>query len=170
MHSEMDPSLDPIRGQIVALLPRLRRFAVALTGSVADGDDLVQDTVERALRNLHHWQAGTRLDSWMFRIARNRFIDGRRSARREGLVVTASPEELTEVSVDGEKAVLSRLTLNATIAALGRLPVEQREAVALVLIDGTPYREAADLLGIPIGTLTSRIARARESLAAAIGG
>ena len=126
MHSQMDPSLDPIRGQMIALLPRLRRFAIALTGSVADGDDLVQDTVERALRNLHHWEAGTRLDSWMFRIARNRFIDGRRSAKREGTMVTDAPEESAKVSVDGESAVLSRLTLNAVNAALKRLPVEQQ--------------------------------------------
>jgi len=169
MHSEVDPSFDPIRDQIVALLPRLRRFAIALTGSVTDGDDLVQDTVERALRNLHHWEAGTRLDGWMFRIARNRFIDGRRSAKREALVMTDAPEESARASVDGEKTVLSRLTLSELISALARLPVEQREAVALVLIDGASYREAADFLGVPIGTLTSRIARARESLAAAMG-
>lgn len=167
---EMDPSLDLIRGQIVALLPRLRRFAIALTGSVTDGDDLVQDTVERALKNLHNWQAGTRLDRWMFRIAKNRFVDGRRSARREGLVTTSGLEEAGGASVDGEDVMLSRLTLNATAVALGRLPVEQREAVALVLIDGASYREAADLLGIPIGTLASRIARARESLALTMGG
>ena len=169
MQSQKDPSLDPIRAQMIALLPRLRRFAIALTGSVADGDDLVQDTVERALRNLHHWEAGTRLDSWMYRIARNRFIDGRRSARRENVVVTDAPAESAGVSVDGEGAVLSRLTLSAVSAALERLPVEQREAVALVLIDGLSYREAAELLEVPIGTVTSRIARARESLAAAMG-
>jgi len=168
MQSEMDP-LDPIRGQMIALLPRLRRFAIALTGSVADGDDLVQDTVERALRNLHQWDAGTRLDSWMFRIARNRFIDGRRSARREGAVMMDAPEEAGNAAMDGERAMLSRMTLEDLNAAMKKLPVEQREAVALVLIDGASYREAADLLEVPIGTLTSRIARARESLAAAIG-
>jgi RNA polymerase sigma-70 factor (ECF subfamily) len=170
MHAKMDPSLDPVRGQMIALLPRLRRFAIALTGSVADGDDLTQDTVERALRNLHRWEAGTRLDSWMFRIARNRFIDGRRNAKREGLVVTGAPEEAENAAVDGEAVMLSRLTLEDLSSAMKQLPVEQREAVALVLINGASYREAADMLEIPIGTLTSRIARARESLVAAVGG
>ena len=169
MHPELDPSLEPVRGQMIALLPRLRRFAIALTGSVPDGDDLVQDTVERALRNLHHWEAGTRLDSWMFRIARNRFIDGRRVARREGKVVIDAPQEAGCAAIDGEAVLLSRLTLEDLSSAMKQLPLEQREAVALVLIDGVSYREAADLLEIPIGTLTSRIARARESLAAAVG-
>jgi RNA polymerase sigma-70 factor (ECF subfamily) len=169
-HPEMDPSLEPIRAQMIALLPRLRRFAIALTGSIADGDDLVQDTVERALKGLHMWEKGTRLDSWMFRIARNRFIDGRRGARREGTVIAEAPEELGSVSVDGEQAAMARLALKSLLTALDRLPVEQREAVALVLIDGASYREASDMLGIPIGTLTSRIARARESLATALGG
>jgi RNA polymerase sigma-70 factor (ECF subfamily) len=168
-HPEMDPSLDPIRAQMIALLPRLRRFAIALTGSIADGDDLVQDTVERALKGLHLWEKGTRLDSWMFRIARNRFIDGRRSAKREGTVIADAPEEFSSVSLDGEQAVLSRLTLKNLLAAIHHLPVEQREAVVLVLIDGVSYRDASDLLDIPIGTLTSRIARARESLATALG-
>jgi RNA polymerase sigma-70 factor (ECF subfamily) len=168
-HSKMDPSLDPIRAQIIALLPRLRRFAIALTGSIADGDDLVQDTVERALKGLHLWEEGTRLDSWMFRIARNRFIDGRRSAKREGTVIAEAPEDVGSASMDGEQALMARLALKDLLVALHRLPVEQREAVALVLIEGASYRDASDMLDIPIGTLTSRIARARESLATALG-
>jgi RNA polymerase sigma factor (sigma-70 family) len=168
-HSKMDPSLDPIRAQIIALLPRLRRFAIALTGSIADGDDLVQDTVERALKGVHLWEKGTRLDSWMFRIARNRFIDGRRSAKREGTVIAEAPEELGSASLDGEQALMAHLTLKDLLFALHRLPVEQREAVALVLIEGASYRDASDMLDIPIGTLTSRIARARESLTTALG-
>lgn len=170
MPSDKDDSLEGVRAQIIGLLPRLRRFAVALTGSVADGDDLVQDTVERALKNLHQWEAGTSLDSWMFRIAKNRFIDSRRSARRTGAVmVEVSGAELENVALDAPKAIEDKLTLTALTRALQSLPVEQREAVALVLINGASYREAADTLGIPIGTLTSRIARARESLAAALG-
>ena len=164
MPSEMDA--DEIRAQMTGLLPRLRRFAIALTGTVADGEDLVQDTVERALRNLHQWEAGTRLDSWMFRIARNRFVDIRRAARREGQVMQDVPEEVSNViAFDGERAAEARLTIAALRHALSVLPDEQREAVGLVLIDGASYREAADILGIPIGTLTSRIARGRESLA-----
>jgi RNA polymerase sigma factor (sigma-70 family) len=167
---DMDASLDTIRGQMVLLLPRLRRYCIALAGSVADGDDLAQDTVERALKHLHTWEPGTRLDSWMFRIAKNRFIDGRRSARRVRMVAVDAPEQALEVSEDGARAMQARLELQDVSTALTALPGEQREAVALVLVDGMSYREAADLLAIPIGTLTSRISRAREALAAAIGG
>jgi RNA polymerase sigma-70 factor (ECF subfamily) len=167
--SEMDASLDTIRDRMVQLLPRLRRFAIALTGSAADGDDLVQDTVERALKSLHQWEPGTRLDSWMFRIAKNRFIDARRSARRTRLVAIDAPEEAAAAAVDGAREMESRLVLRDVNAAMQALPEEQRQVVALVLVDGLSYRQAADILEIPIGTLTSRIARAREALAAAMG-
>lgn len=160
----MEASADTIRTMMVQLLPRLRRFAIALTGSRVDGDDLVQDTVERALRNLHHWEPGTRLDSWMFRIARNRFIDTRRSAKHGARVVTHAPDEAAEAHTDGVRAVESHLTLQDVARALQTLPQEQREALALVVIDGLSYREASDILEIPIGTLTSRLARAREAL------
>ena len=162
---------DEIRGQMLGLLPRLHRFCVALTGSVADGEDLAQDTIERALRNLHRWEPGTRLDSWMFRIAKNRFIDGRRSVKREGLVtIPEDAEDSALGTVDGIRSAEARSELQKVNRALQALPVEQREAVVLVLIDGMSYRDAADLLEIPIGTLTSRIARARAALTAAIGG
>src|SRR5258706_2216439 len=164
---DMDASLDTIREQMVQLLPRLRGSAIALTGWVADGDDLVQDAVERALKNLHHWEPGTRLDSWMFRIAKNRFIDTRRSARRTRLIAIDAPEEAAAVAMDGERALESHLALREVAAALLTLPTDQRQAVALVLVDGLSYREAADILEIPIGTLTSRVSRAREALALA---
>jgi RNA polymerase sigma factor (sigma-70 family) len=169
MDVKMDASLDAVRGQIIALLPRLRRFAIALTGSIADGDDLVQDTVERALRNLHQWEEGTRLDSWMFRIAKNRFIDGKRALKRGALAMAEAAEDSAYAVVDGERAALNRLSLAEIGAAMQDLPIEQREAVALVLIDGASYRDAADHLGISMGALTSRVARARQSLAAAVG-
>ncbi len=171
MPSDRDGSLDGVRAQIVGLLPRLRRFAVALTGTVADGDDLVQDTVERALKNLNQWEVGTSLDSWMFRIAKNRFIDSRRAAKRkQSVIVEVSDKERESVILDGPETIENNLTLTALTGALQSLPVDQREAVALVLINGASYREAADALGIPIGTLTSRVARARANLAAALGG
>ena len=163
-------SPETIRAQMVQLLPRLRRFAIALAGSQADGDDLVQDTVERALKNLHTWEPGTRLDSWMFRIAKNRFLDGRRSAKRARMVAIDAPQEAAEVAEDGERAMQARLELRDVNTALQALPDEQRTVVALVLVDGLSYREAADILDIPIGTLTSRISRAREALALAVGG
>jgi len=166
----MDASPETTRNQIVALLPRLRRFAAALTGSMPDADDLVQDTVERALRNLHRWEPGTRLDSWMFRIAQNLFIDGARAGKRRRTVMLDAPGEAANVSVDGVRAAESRLTFAKTCEALEELPQEQRSAVALVLIDGMSYRDAADVLGVPIGTVTSRLARAREALALKVFG
>ncbi|MDE2466337.1 MAG: RNA polymerase sigma factor [Alphaproteobacteria bacterium] len=167
----MGATIDEIRDQLLALLPRLHRFCVGLTGSVSDGEDLAQDTIERALRNLHSWEPGTRLDSWMFRIAKNRFIDRHRATKRENLVpMSDEVQDMNCGSVDGARIVESRLTLTKVNQALQTLPLEQREAVVLVLIDGMPYREAADALEIPIGTLTSRISRARAALVAAMGG
>lgn len=164
-YPDMDRSAEDIRGQVVQLLPRLRRFAAALTGSVADGDDLVQDTVERALKNLHQWEPGTRLDNWMFRIAKNRFIDTRRSHTRSGVIAAEVPEDAPSVASDGARAADARLMLADALSALRDLPMEQRAALVLVTIEGMSYRDAADILQIPIGTLTSRIARARETLA-----
>lgn len=164
-HLVMDVSTEAIRIQMTQLLPRLRRFAIALTGSVADADDLVQDTVERALRNLHQWEPGTRLDNWMFRIAKNRFIDIRRGSKRSGTVIMDAPEEAAAAYSDGVRAEEARLALMDVARALQTLPVEQREALALVVIDGLSYRDASTVLEIPVGTLTSRIARAREALA-----
>jgi RNA polymerase sigma-70 factor (ECF subfamily) len=166
---EMDASLDTIRMQMVALLPRMRRFALSLTANATEADDLVQDTVERALRGLHLWQRGTRLDSWMFRIAQNLWIDRKRAAKVRA-EVAGDPEAALGVAVDGARAQEARLTFADTCAALEKLPDEQRVAVALVLIDGQSYRDAAATLGIPIGTLTSRLARARSALAMQVFG
>jgi RNA polymerase sigma-70 factor (ECF subfamily) len=166
----MDASQDTTRSDIVALLPRLRRFALALTGNRSDAEDLVQDTVERALHNLHRWQPGTRLDSWMFRIAQNLFIDGRRSAKRRRSVLAEAANAQFATAQDGARDAEARLTWTETCAALATLPEDQRSALALVLIDGMSYRDAADVLGVPIGTLTSRLARGRDALTVKIFG
>jgi RNA polymerase sigma-70 factor (ECF subfamily) len=158
----MDVSLDPVRAEMLAVLPRLRRFALALTGRAAEADDLVQDTVERALRNIERWTPGTRMDSWMYRIAQNHWIDTLRSRRVRGQAVAL--EEAEHVSLDGARAVEAKLTLSQTRAAMAELPEEQRAVIALVLIEGLSYRETAEILGVPIGTVTSRLARAREAL------
>jgi RNA polymerase sigma-70 factor (ECF subfamily) len=161
-------SAEAIHRQIVALLPRLRRFAVSLTSHVSDADDLVQDTIERALKSLHHWQPGTRLDSWMYRIAQNLWIDTVR-ARRLRPILNVDPPEAA-VAFDGARAMEAMLTLEDACRVLDQLPEEQRVVVALVLIDGRSYREAADILELPIGTVTSRLARAREALSAGVFG
>lgn len=162
-------SLEAIRGEVVALLPRLRRFSLSLTGNVSDADDLVQDAVERALRNLHRWDEGTRLDSWMFRMTQNLWIDTVRSRK----VRAADPLDdtaLERAGADGARDMDARLVFGKTCAAMAKLPEEQRVAVALVCVDGMSYRDAADTLGVPIGTLTSRLFRARTALAEALAG
>ena len=165
----MEAPLDTVRRGIVALLPRLRRFALSLTGNRSDADDLVQDAVERALRNLDRWQEGTRLDSWMFRLTQNLWIDTVR-ARGVRTAQALDTVEAAAVAVDGARIAETQLTFADTNAALSKLPDEQRVAVALVLVDGMSYRDAAETLGIPIGTLTSRLFRARAALAAALVG
>lgn len=159
---------ENIRTQMTALLPRLRRFAVSLTGNPSDADDLVQDTIERALKNLHRWKPGTRLDSWMYRIAQNLWIDTVRSHRVRKTDNIDPPE--SAVAFDGARAAEARLTFADTCRALAALPEEQRVVVALVLIEGVAYREAAEILQVPIGTVTSRLARAREALSARVFG
>jgi RNA polymerase sigma-70 factor (ECF subfamily) len=164
----MDRTLDRIRQDIVALLPRLRRFARSLCGNAADADDLVQDTVERALARLHQWEQGTRLDSWMFRIAKNIWIDKVRAARVRAAVPL--DETMPGFASDGARDADMRLAMADAARVFALLPEEQRLAVALVAIDGMSYRDAADVLGVPIGTLTSRLARARMALDNALGG
>ncbi|MBX9746792.1 MAG: sigma-70 family RNA polymerase sigma factor [Hyphomonadaceae bacterium] len=157
---------DQIRRELIALLPRLRRFARALTRS-DEADDLVQTALERALRNLGNWTPGSRLDSWMFRVMKNCWIDEIRAKAVRTRVF--APEEAGEVvGYDGAEAMEHHLDAQAARAAMARLPEEQRLAVALVLVEGFSYREAADLLEIPIGTLTSRLARGRAAIEASL--
>ena len=155
-----------IHEQIVALLPRLRRFARNLARNPHDADDVVQIAVERALTRLDQWRSDARLDSWMFKIVRNAWIDELRSrGRRDKVFLAAEAGENV-----GTDSMARETDLLAVQSAMARLPQEQREAVSLVLVEGLPYREAADVLDVPIGTLTSRLARGREALQAMLGG
>lgn len=159
---------DGPRAELVKLMPRLRRFALALTGSRADGDDLVQDALERALKRLDQWRPGTRLDSWLFKIAQNAWIDQMRSRRARGRVLDIDPDA-DAPGVDGARAMEAHLTLAKALEALAAMPEEQRVVVTLVLIEGFTYAEAADILGVPEGTVTSRLGRARARLAPLVG-
>jgi len=154
---------DEFRTQMVEFLPRLRRFAIALTGDVDQGDDLVQETCLRALSRVDQWQPGSRLDSWMYRIAQNLWLDRARARRwrpelSDPEVVEALPGQ------DGRAVVEDRLTLQAVLGAMTALSPEQQVLVALVCIDGASYKEAAEITGTPIGTVMSRLARARREL------
>lgn len=157
-----------VRLQMVTLLPRLRRFAFSLTGAGDRADDLVQSTCERALRSTDQWVPGTKLDSWMFRIMRNLFIDGIRKTRGEG-----RPEPIEEaqgaLGDDGPRIAEARLTLSAVRRAMGDLPEEYRSVVALVCIEDLSYKEAAAVLDVPLGTVMSRLSRGRQLLAEAVG-
>ena len=144
-------------------LPRLRRFAHALSHNRADADDLTQSTLERALSARGQWQPGTRLDSWLYRIMRNLWIDTARSRARKGKL-EAPPEAAENVGVDPRPGMEASIDLSRVMSAMSRLPDEQREVVALILVEGFGYREAAELLGLPIGTVSSRLVRGRSAL------
>lgn len=154
---------DDFRDRMVAVLPRLRRFAYALTGSTEQGDDLVQDACLRALSRVDLWEPGTRLDSWMYRIAQNIWLDRVRANKVRGEVVDIDAMEGMTGS-DGRVVAESELTLQSVAAALARLPAEQRAVIALVCIEGASYKEAAEISGVPVGTIMSRLARARRAL------
>ncbi|HEY0684235.1 MAG TPA: RNA polymerase sigma factor [Steroidobacter sp.] len=153
-------SLQQVRQHIVALLPRLRRFGRAITRNAADADDLVQISIERALLRHEQWRPESPFHSWMFGIMRNAWIDEARARTRRGQML--APEE---AGLDvGDNASEAQQRLLSVQKAMASLPDEQRLAVALVLIEGLSYKEAAEALEVPIGTLTSRLARGREAL------
>lgn len=158
----MTASVDQAREWIIGLLPRLRRFARTITRNPDDADDLVQIAVERALQRFEQWRPDSRFESWMFGIVRNAWIDEVRARQRRNRVL-APEEEGEHVGGGAGEHQAEALSIHAAMAAL---PEEQRMAVALVLIEGLSYKEAAEALVIPIGTLTSRLARGREALQA----
>jgi RNA polymerase sigma-70 factor, ECF subfamily len=158
----IDEPVTTVRENLGALLPRLRRFARALTGDVHDADDLVQVALERALARAAQWRPEQRLEGWVYGIVRNAWVDELR-ARGRGRKVFASDVDAAEA---GASVADGRETLVAVEAAMQRLPEEQRSAVALVLVEGLSYREAAKAMDVPIGTLTSRLARGRDALQA----
>jgi RNA polymerase sigma-70 factor, ECF subfamily len=156
-----DTALAQFREALVALLPRLRRLARTLTRSLADADDLVQLAVERALQCWHQWRPEQRLDAWVFAILRHAWFDELRARRRHGEVLTDDPEAAA-AAPDGGAGALEQLALQRALAVL---PEEQCSAVLLVLVEGLSYAEAAEAMGVPVGTLTSRLARGRATLA-----
>lgn len=158
----MHSSTDIIRKDIAALLPRLRRFARTVTRNMEDADDLVQLAIERALLRSEQWEPDTRLDSWLFRIMKNAWIDEVRTRIRRDRVLAPEEAGVDVGSGDGD-TVLRQIAVQRAVAQLND---DQRLIVGLVLVEGMPYKEAADVLEIPIGTLTSRLARAREALQA----
>ncbi|QCN94627.1 sigma-70 family RNA polymerase sigma factor [Azospirillum argentinense] len=152
---------DPaIIAQIEAEIPRLRRFARAMVRDATLADDLVQECLERALSRLHLWRPGSNLRAWLFTILRNLHINGIR--RRQAVVDIDGEGQAAIGAAHGGQFV--RLELRDLKRALGLLPTEQREVVLLIGLEGISYGEAADILGISIGTVKSRLSRGRRAL------
>lgn len=149
---------------LVEQLPRLRRYARALTRDAAHADDLVQDTIERALVKIELWRPGSDLRAWLFSLMHNLFVNQARGGRRE----ETGLDEAGDVPVSGGQ--MDALALRDIHAALSRLPVEQREVIVLVGLEQFGYAEAADILGIPRGTVMSRLSRGRERLRQLLAG
>ncbi len=153
---------DQFRNDLQGLLPRLRRFARSLTGSRDQADDLLQASCERALSRQHQWQPGTRLDSWVFTIMRSiRYNELRAVKIRTGGVSLELDAEIADKrSRSPERDILHK----EVFRLVNTLPDLQRAAILLVYVEGYKYQEAAKLLGIPIGTLMSRLARAKAQV------
>lgn len=160
--------MNDIRTKIVTLLPRLRGFAHALARSTDLADDLVQATCEKAIGSCESWTPGTRLDSWMFRIMQNHWIDTVRKRRPETSLDADEPA-MQVAGDDGERIAEAKLTLAAVRRMIDALPEEQRAVLVLVCVEDMSYRETAEILDVPIGTVMSRLSRARAALIAATG-
>jgi RNA polymerase sigma-70 factor (ECF subfamily) len=156
-----------MREELVTLLPRLRRFAYGLTGSVADGDDLLQSACLRALDRADQWRPGTRLDSWVYRILQNLWIDQMRAGRRREITVD---EDVMAAFPGGDQAreMEAKLGFAEVRREVAKLPAEQRTVLLLISVEGASYKEAAEILEIPIGTVMSRLSRARLALGQAL--
>jgi RNA polymerase sigma-70 factor (ECF subfamily) len=155
---------DAFRRDLVALVPKLRRFARSLVGSAQDADDLVQAACERALRNPAQFSVGTR----MYRIIQNLWLDDRRRNRTRGTAIDPDDAYLSD---EGKAAQLpeDRMMLAQVRGAMATLPEGQREVLALIAIEGLSYKETAEVLDLPIGTVMSRLSRAREALLPKLG-
>src|SRR5439155_20184809 len=147
--------------EIEAEIPRLRRFARALTRDPVAADDLVQDCLTRALGKLHLWEEGTDLRAWLFTILHNQHVNHIRRKVREGAAVGLSEREplLAHAAQQGK-----RLELRDLERAIGKLPDAQRSVILLVGLEGMRYEEVAAVLNVPVGTIRSRLSRARELL------
>ena len=153
-------TLGEFGARVNELIPRLRRYARALTGERSAADDLVQDTLERAWTKLHLWRAGSDLRAWLFTIMHNVHVNQVRS--RSAAATVPLDDDVADAPVRATQADM--LEVRDIDTALKRLPVEQREVLLLVALEHMSYQETADTLGIPIGTVMSRLARARERL------
>jgi RNA polymerase sigma-70 factor, ECF subfamily len=146
-------------------IPRLRRYARALTRDVTRADDLVQSCLTRALAKQHLWQPGTDLRAWLFTLLHNQNVNDVRRSMREG--ITVAIEEVAPVGV--QPGVMAKLELRDLDRAIAKLVPEQRQVILLVGLEGLSYEEVALILGVPIGTVRSRLSRGRDQLRQLMG-
>ncbi|WP_300030325.1 RNA polymerase sigma factor [uncultured Roseobacter sp.] len=153
---------ESVRHAMPGVFPRIWRYSLSLTGNRDSADDLAQAVCLRAMEHADHFEPGTRLDSWMFRIAHNLWVSGLRktAVRTGGGLVSVDDTVIQDLSPGPEESTLNREVLRAVL----RLPEAQRETVLLVYAEGYSYREAAGILDVPIGTIMSRLATARATL------
>lgn len=153
--------MDSRRDALLAELPRLRRYARMLVGEASQADDLVQDCLVRAIANLDRWHEGTNMRAWLFTIMRNVLFNDVRRAKRSPFL-EAGAEIVDTVPVASEQD--SRLSLRDMDRAFAQLSPDQREIVLLIAVEGLDYEEAALVLEVPVGTVKSRLSRARRDL------
>ena len=158
-----DPPLP--QPDLLAAIPRLRRYARVLTGDINRADDLVQETLARAWEKRRLWAAGSDLRAWLFTIMHNVFVNQRALARREKLQVSLDGGDADDAwQIPVRAAQYTRVELAELMQHVGRLPTDQREVLLLAAVEELRYEEIAIALGIPIGTVMSRLSRAREKL------
>jgi RNA polymerase sigma-70 factor (ECF subfamily) len=163
MRGASDPPLP--HPDLLAAIPRLRRYARVLTGDVNRADDLVQETLARAWEKRRLWAAGSDLRAWLFTIMHNVFVNQRAMALREKMQVSLDGGEADAAwQIPVRAGQYTRVELTELMQHVGRLPVDQREVLLLAAVEELRYEEISIALGIPIGTVMSRLSRAREKL------
>ena len=158
--------MTEFRGRIEEEIPRLRRYAWVLTRNWSRCDDLVQDTLVRALAKEHLWQSGTNMRAWLFTIMHNQNVNAVRSAMREGMTVDIEEQSSTLVATTDPTVARQ---LHELDRALAQLPAEQRQVILLVGLEGMSYEDAAAILHVPVGTVRSRLSRGRDALRMLMG-
>ena len=149
--------------ELTDLIPRLRRYALSLTRNADVADDLLQSTLERVLQKRHLYKPGTNFEGWVCRICRNLWIDEIRKKKFDAGPIDPEVAERS-MTFDGEKQMAERALLNQVDAAMASMSTDQRAVLLLVGVEGRSYAEASEILDIPVGTVMSRLARARRGL------
>jgi RNA polymerase sigma-70 factor, ECF subfamily len=162
MQQRAEPRMSDIHQEIAVHIPNLRRYARALVRDVVAADDLVQETLTRAIAKLHLWREGSSLRAWLFTILHNQYVNDVRRSIRSG--TTVGFDDVTDLPLRLPATQEKCLELRDLDRALGRLPAEQRAVILLIGLEGMPYGEVATALGIPVGTVRSRLSRGRDAL------